>query len=284
MGYKIVADSCCDFTKEMRGVNFVHVPLTLQIGDYHILDDDNFDQKDFLKRMAAYPDAAKSACPSPEAWLAAFAGEETDIYVMTITAQLSGTYNSAVQAKKIYEEEHPGEKNIHVFDSQGTSGKETILAAYVKALADAGTPFEEIVRKGEALIPNIELYFCLGDLENMRKNGRLSALQTSVLNALRVKLICRETNGNVVKMTQDISINRAIVKLCDVAVKKAQGRDTSGGSLVVSHCNCPERGQKVVDLMTAKLNFKEVVLLEMGGLNSLYASDGGVIVCHSYSV
>ena len=121
MAYKIVVDSCCEMTDTLKSMqNIVSVPLTLQIDNYKILDDENFDQNDFVERMLAYEGTAKSACPSPAAFADAYEGEEEDVYVVTITKKLSGTYNSAVQAVELFREENNSTKNIHVFDSKGT--------------------------------------------------------------------------------------------------------------------------------------------------------------------
>ena len=116
MSYRIIADSCCDKTQYIKDMdNITFVPLTLSVGDYTIPDDDNFDQDDFIGRMKASDTVAKTACPAPDAWAKAFDCAEEDVYVITITDKLSGTYNSALQGKTIFEEENEGKKkNIHV--------------------------------------------------------------------------------------------------------------------------------------------------------------------------
>lgn len=283
MSYKIVVDSPCDFTEAMRSWdNIARVPLTLQVGDYKILDDENFDQDDFVKRMQAYDDAAKSACPSIESWLKAYEeGDYDEIYVVTITGELSGTYNSAVQAKRVYEEENGMKKKIHVFDSRATSVKETLIAVRIKKLADSGMKFEDIVSDVNQYIKDTQMYFFLDDLENLRKNGRLSNLQASVFTALHVKLICKEVNGNIDKITQEISSNRAVLKLCDVITKSIANIDASEYTLAVSHCYAPERGQVVLDRIGGL--FGNAYLIGMSGLNTLYANVGGIIVAYGKS-
>lgn len=115
MKYKIVADSCCDLTADMKNwQDFEIVPLTLEIGEYRIFDDENFDQDDFISRMKANGGNAKSACPAPDAFKKAYEGDYDAVFVLTITNQLSGTYNSALQGKMLYEEEFGDDKN-HCF-------------------------------------------------------------------------------------------------------------------------------------------------------------------------
>ena len=70
MSYLILCDSCTDFTEDMKqDPHFAHIPLTIHIGDYDIIDDDTFDQQDFLRRIDAYPECAKSSCPAPDEYL-----------------------------------------------------------------------------------------------------------------------------------------------------------------------------------------------------------------------
>lgn len=108
MSYKIIADSCCDLTAEMKEWNNLTViPLTLQIGDYVIQDDENFNQDDFIRRMTSSKELAKSACPSPDAFAKACEGDEDEVYILTITDKLSGCYNSALQGVALYNDEHP---------------------------------------------------------------------------------------------------------------------------------------------------------------------------------
>lgn len=100
MSYLILCDSCTDFTKEMmEDSHFIRIPLTLHIGEEDIIDDETFDQKSFLQKVAAYPDCPKSSCPSPEKYMEYFE-QADDIYIITLSSHLSGSYNSAELAKK----------------------------------------------------------------------------------------------------------------------------------------------------------------------------------------
>ena len=124
MSYKIVGDSCLDLTKKLRmDPRFQIVPLTLQVGDAMIVDDEGFDQAEFLKLVKESQDCPKTACPSPEAFKKAYECEEEDIYVITISSHLSGSYNSAMVGKSLYEEEH-GHKNILILDSESAASGE----------------------------------------------------------------------------------------------------------------------------------------------------------------
>lgn len=125
MSYKIVADSCCELPEELLADERVEiVPLELFVGEYHTMDDETFDQADFLSRVAACRECPRSACPSPESYMRAFGSSAERVYVVTLSSQLSGSYNSAVLAANLYREEF-GDRKIHVFDSESASGGET---------------------------------------------------------------------------------------------------------------------------------------------------------------
>lgn len=284
MSYKIVVDSCCDLTAQMQEwPNIESVPLTLQIADYTILDDKGFDQDDFIARIKANGGVANSACPAPDAFKKAYEGDYDEVYVITITDKLSGTYNSAVQAKMLYEEEHNDGKKIYVFNSLATSGLETLIAQEIKNTADSGMDFDSVVNHINDFIDNhCLLYFCLDSLDALRQNGRLFALAASVLEKIHLKLICKAKDGNIAPLGKDITINRALVKMTKMISENVAGMDLSDKKLIVTHVCCEERAKFVADKITEKSHFGKVEIIKASGLNSLYASEGGILVAYSF--
>ena len=128
MSYKIVVDSCCELPEEYKRTGrFEIVPLGLEVGDYRIMDDEDFNQKEFLEKVAACPVCPKSSCPSPERYMEAFRCDAEHVYVVTLSSKLSGSYNSAELGKKLYMEKY-GDKDIFVCDSESASCGETQIA------------------------------------------------------------------------------------------------------------------------------------------------------------
>lgn len=286
MSYRIIADSCCDRTAIMSSWdNITFVPLTLSIGDdYTILDDESFDQDDYIKRTLESNDVAKTACPAPNAWANAFDCDEDELYVITITDRLSGTYNSALQGKALYEEEHPNSnKKIYVFNSLATSGIESLIAERIKVLGDSGMSFDEIVEDvNKFIVDNTALYFCLESLDVLKSNGRLFALAASVLKKLKLKLIFeRTTEGNIKPVGQDIAINRSIIKMANIIAENVDGIDLSDKRLIITHVCCEDRAKFVAEKIAAKVQFGSVEIVKGSGLNSTYAANGGIIVSYT---
>jgi DegV family protein with EDD domain len=284
MAYKIVVDSCCDLNENMKKwSNLQVVPLTLQIGDYVVVDDENFNQEDFISRMIESKELAKSACPSPDAFAKAIEGDEDEVYIITITSKLSGCYNSAMQGVALYKDEHEGsEKKIHVFNSKATAGLETLMAEKIKELADGGAAFEEIVEKIEDYCVNgLGLYFCLESMDALKGNGRLYNLAASVIEALRVKLICRRTDeGNISVAGKDLTVKRALNKMAGFIADETAGSNLAGKKCYITEVCCIEKANEVKERILAACNYakENIIILKASGLNSLYASNGGIIV------
>lgn len=276
MRYKIIGDSCLDLTKEMRkDPCYSMIPLTLMVGERHFVDDETFDQKEFIKVVKEYPDCPKSACPSPEMFKEAYCCEEENVFVITLSAALSGSYNSAVLAKSLYEEEC-GKKNILVLDSKSASSGQLNIAMYIRELCDQGLEFDEICEKAAAYRDRMNTYFVLESLDTLKKNGRLTGLQAFFATKLNIKPVMGADNGTIIKLDQARGIQKALQRMAEIAVKEAG--TTKDKRLVIAHCNAPERAQFMKEKLCSMAEFKEVVITDTCGVSTVYASDGGVIL------
>ena len=276
MRYKIIGDSCLDLTKEMRkDPCYSMIPLTLMVGERHFVDDETFDQKEFIKVVKEYPECPKSACPSPEMFKEAYCCEEENVFVITLSAALSGSYNSAVLAKSLYEEEY-GKKNILVLDSKSASSGQLNIAMYIRELCDQGLEFDEICEKAAAYRDRMNTYFVLESLDTLKKNGRLTGLQAFFATKLNIKPVMGADNGTIIKLDQARGIQKALQRMAEIAVKEAG--TTKDKRLVIAHCNAPERAQFMKEKLCSMAEFKEVVITDPCGVSTVYASDGGVIL------
>jgi len=277
MSYRVVVDSCGELTQEMKDSGcFINVPLTIMLGDYHVVDDETFDQADFLKRVEEYPDCPKTSCPSPEKYMESYQCDADHIYAVTLSANLSGSYNSAVLGKNLYEEEY-GDKPIYVFDSRSASIGQTLIALKIAECEEAGMPFEQVVETVENFITEQITYFVLESLEALRKNGRLTGMKALVATALNIKPYCGATpQGTIFQAGQARGIKKALSKMVDVFV--AELKNSEEKIVAISHCNCFERAMDVKRMIEAKITPKKIIVLDTRGISSTYASDGGIIV------
>ena len=277
MSFHIVADSCCELTADMKKRENIEIaPLTLEVGGESILDDETFDQKYFLKRVAECPECPKSACPSPDYFRKSFLNGAERCYAVTLSAQLSGSYNSAVLGANLAQEENEDLK-IHVFNSRSASIGETLIVKKIVECEEAGMSFERVVETVELYISTQHTYFVLENLETLRKNGRLSKTKALVASALKIKPVMGATSeGDIVQLDQARGINKALMKMVDAVVNDAQHVETK--TLAVSHCNCPERAEMVKEALLERLAVQDVFVLDTQGVSSMYANDGGIII------
>lgn len=282
MSFHIVCDSCTDLTEEdLKKGCYTLVPLTLLVDGEEIIDDETFDQADFLAKVAASKEAVKSACPAPESYMEAYSKAD-DIYVVTLSAELSGSYNSAVLGKNLYEEEN-GTKNIHVVNSRGAATTQVLIARKLNEYASQGMPFEEVVDKIEEYTTSLRTYFVLETLEVLRKNGRLSRLSATIAGALNIKPVMIGTRDGVIqKAAQARGMKKALAKM--VEHMGSEGRDLTRRQFVISHCNCYERAVYVKELIKKHLHAEDVDIVDTKGVSSLYACDGGIIVSYQILV
>lgn len=277
--YKIIIDSCGELTEELKADgHYESVPLEMEVNGHRIVDDATFDQQDFLKKVKESPVGPKSSCPSPERYMEAFQGEAEHIYVVTLSKELSGSYNSAVLAKNLYEEEYGKEKKqIYVFNSRSASIGETLIGIRVQECEEAGMEFGKIVEVVEAYIGTQHTYFVLETLETLRKNGRLSNLKAFVANALNIKPVMGSTpEGSICQLAQARGMNKALKKMVEEAISKVD--DSGERILAISHCNCPMRAESVKEEIERITKFKKIIIADTAGISSMYANDGGVII------
>ena len=277
MSYKIVVDSCCELPEELKhDPRYEIVPLTLIVGDsYERLDDDGFDQKEFLRAVAECPVSPRSACPSPEKYMEAYRTDADHVYVVTLSSKLSGSYNSAVLGKNLYHETY-GEKQIYVVDSRSASCGETQIAMQIARWEDEGMGYEEITEKIEKFTDGMHTYFVLDNLDTLRKNGRLSGVKALVASTLSIKPVMAGDQGSIVQLGQSVGIKKALAKMVDHVVRDVV--DAEKKCLIITHCNNPERANSVKEQILAKVKFKDVLIMDTAGISSMYANDGGVIV------
>ena len=276
MGYKIILDSCGELPEEFQNDSrFERVPLRLDVGDYHILDDENFNQKEFLQKVAEYPKCPGSSCPSPERYMEACRTEAEHVYIVTLSSHLSGSYNSAELGRKLYREKH-GEKQICIVDSQSASGGQTQIGLLAMELEEAGVPFEEIEKRLNEYRDEMKTYFVLDNLETLRKNGRLSEVKSMVAQTLNIKPVMSAKGGIIIQKSQAIGMKKALMKIRDYMLKEVA--ELNERRIVITHCNCPDRAEYLKGLLKEKARLKEVVIMDTAGVSSMYANDGGIIV------
>lgn len=272
MKRKIVADSSCDIW-ELNGVDFAVAPMTISTDNKHYVDNQELDVRLMSEDLAKYKGVSHTACPSVGSWLDCYEGFD-EIFVITLTGAMSGTYNSAMTAKGIYEEENENVK-VHVFDSLSTGPEMRLLIEKLKEMIEEDLPFEEIVEKGQDYLNHTRLFFALKSLHNFAMNGRVSKTVASAIGVLNISIFATASEEGTI---QQISKCRGEKKVVKSMIEHLENAEYHGGKVRISHADNLKLAHSVRDKILELYPHADIIVYPMGGLCTYYAEIGGLLV------
>ena len=272
MKIKIVSDSSSNIL-EMKGLDYTSVPLKIIVGEKEFVDAKELDIKNMIKTLAAFNDKTSTSCPNSSEWLEAF--DDADIvYGFSITSNLSGCYNAAMQAKIMCEEERPDVK-IHIFDSLSVGPEVQLLMEKLIEFINAGLFFEETVEKMNEYMTHTHLLFSLESLANLARNGRVSPLVAKAAGLLGIRLVGKASD---VGTLEPISKCRGEKKAIAEIMKLMKEHGYKGGPVRIAHCYNEGAAAALKEKIIADFPDAEIQVLLCTGLCSYYAEKGGVLV------
>ena len=269
---RFITDSCSDMI-QTEGGNFVSVPLVISTDEKEYVDDEYLDIHEMLDDLSVYKGKSGTACPSVESWLHAFEGADT-IFVVTMTSALSGTYNSALVAKKIYEHSHP-EAKIHVFDTLSAGPELRLLMEKLFSFERAGKTFEEIVRCGEKYLQTTRLFFVLKSLHNLAQNGRVNKVIAAAAGALGISVLGTASAEGTLESSAKCRGDKKVIAGMLEEITKAGFQN---GKVRISHVENPELAEKLRIALMERFPEAEILIYKARGLCSYYAERGGILV------
>lgn len=272
MKRKIVADSSCDMW-ELNGVDFAVAPMTISTDNKHYVDNQELDVHLMSEELAKYKGVSHTACPSVGSWLDCYEGYD-EVFVVTLTGAMSGTYNSAMTAKGIYEEENENVK-VHVFDSLSTGPEMRLLIEKLKEMIEEDLPFEEIVEKGQDYLNHSRLFFALKSLHNFAMNGRVSKTIASAIGVLNISIFATASEEGTI---QQISKCRGEKKVVKSMIEHLENAGYHGGKVRISHADNLKLAHNVRDKILELYPNADIIVYPMGGLCTYYAEIGGLLV------
>lgn len=268
---KIISDSGANVL-HLDDASFENIPLTIHVNGTDYQDDASLSVNEFIESLHQNDGKTSTACPSIAQWQKAFEGAD-EIYAITITSVLSGSYNSAVQAANLYREDHP-ETKIHVIDSLSAGPEMELIIDKLKESIDAGLNFDEICAKINAYKEKTHLNFALESLDNLAKNGRISPAVAKVAKMLKIRIIGRPDDG---KLTP-IGKARGAKKTISYLIKDMEEHGFSNGRVIIAHILNEEGADNLKQAILAKHPEASVEIREARGLCTYYAQKGGLMV------
>ena len=272
MKNNLVVDSCTDFIKETEDIP--RVPFRILIEDEEIIDE-NLDIIKLIEKMKNTKKQIKTACAPPEDFINKLK-EEANNFIVTISSQLSGSYNSAMVAVETFKEKFP-DSFVHIFDTKTAAAGETLIAMKVKSLIEENLNVEEIIERTNKFIAKTNTLFILESLDNLAKNGRITNFKAILANMLHiVPIMGADDDGHIVLREQVRGKKKAFARLVDKIAE--YNVDYENTILGITHVNCLEKAEKLRDDIKAKYPFKDIKIFKSSGLSTIYADDGGIVI------
>ena len=273
MKRKIVADSSANLL-HLTGVDFVSVPLQIDAGEHHWVDDETLDLGNMLDVLAAHKGRSCSACPSPDAYTEAF-GDADEVFCLPISQGLSGSYNSACVAAQDYMESHPTTK-VHVIDTLTAGPAMTMVAEALSFLvAREDMTFEQIRDAIDAQTAKTKVLFSLGNVHNLAANGRLPFTIAKLIGMLNIRLVgVSDEHGKIAMLERP----RGDIKAVAALVHQLQEQRFNGRWCTIHHCRNEKAALSLKEQILAKWPEAVVAVGETRGLCSYYAEAGGIML------
>ena len=269
---KIVADSSANLMA-LNTVAFDAAPLKIITAEREFIDNRELDLNEMIRFFKAYKGKSQTSCPNPEDWLAAF-GDAEDVYCVTITSGLSGSYNAACVARDMYEQMHPG-RRVYVIDSLSAGPELTLLVEKLEELIGDGKTYEEI----RAYIPEYQkktgLLFMLESLNNFAANGRVSPAVAKIAGVLGIRIVGKASDVGTLAPTDKC---RGETKSLNAIVKHLKASGLKTGKVQLAHCLNESAANTLKGMIEAELPAVTVKIGKNLGLCSYYAEKGGLLV------
>ena len=272
MRYQIVSDSSSNVF-HMEGVNYTTVPMKIIMGEKEFVDTAALDVRGMVDELRAYKGKSGSSCANAQEWLDAF-GDADMVFGVTISRNLSGSYNAAEAAARDYAEEHPDAK-VHIFDSLSAGPEMAMVAEKIAELVGKGLSFEEIVAGVREYQNHCHTLFCLESMNNLARNGRVNPAVAKIASVLGIRACGDAQNGQIIPTQKPRGQKKATETLA--AMVRERGF-SDGCRLRIAHCFGQEQAQLLADAVRKDLPGARVEIEPTTALCSFYAEEGGLII------
>ncbi len=269
---KIVADSSADLFS-LSSVDFESAPLKIITADKEYVDDENLDVKAMVDELGNYNGKSSTSCPNAADWLGAF-GDAEEIYCVTITATLSGSYNAAVLAKQTYEEQYPDRK-VFVLNSLTAGPEIALIIDKIEELVLANKDFDCICKAITKYSAKTRLLFMLESMKNLANNGRVSPLVAKMAGLLGIRVVGKASDRGDL---EPLNKCRGEKKALETIVSHMKAIGCVDGSIRIAHCFNESAAKELAALLKNEFKNAKIKLYNCKALCSFYAEKGGLLV------
>lgn len=278
MAYKIVADSSADLLV-LDGVPFASAPLTIRTTEKEFVDNAALDVSAMQDYLLTYKGKSSTACPSIGEYIEAF-GDAEEIYCVTITGKLSGSYNAACTAAKNYTEQYP-DRHVLVIDSISAGPENTLVIEKLRTLLLEKLPMEAVKEKISEYQKKLHLFFSLESMRNLANNGRVSPIVAKMAGVLGIRAIGKASDIGTLEMTNK---SRGAKKMIADMIENIKNTGFAGGRMKIHHCQNLPTAEELKAAIKAAFPKAEPEIAEARGLCSFYAERGGILIGYEGAV
>lgn len=272
MIFRIVSDSSSDLYN-LSDVEYVSVPLKIITDEKEYIDTPELDVDGMTNDLLKYKGTSRSSCPNMEDWKSAFEGAD-GVFCVSITRNLSGSYNSAKLAVKEFLEENP-DKKAFVADTLTAGPECALIVEKLRELILSGLDFEEIKEELIAYQKTTHLLFALESMRNLANNGRISHAAAKMAGLLGIRAVGKADMNGTLEMVSKV---RGADKTVEEVFAKMKEHGYSGKTVRIHHCQNPEISNSLKEKILSEFPSAKVTVGTTAALCSFYAERGGFLV------
>lgn len=269
---KIVADSSADLPI-ITDVAFSSAPLKILTAEKEYIDDASLDVESMVNDLANYNGKSSTACPAPEDWLSSF-DDSKYVFCVTITSNLSGTYNTACIAKQTYEEQYPDRK-VCVFDSLSTGPEMVLIIEKIQECILNGMSFEETCDTITEYMKHTKLLFMLESMKNLANNGRVKPLVAKAVGLLGIRIVGKASDVGTLEV---LDKHRGQKKGLTAMLNHMKEMGFKNGKIRIGHCFNEDAANSLKHLIEDAFGKVRIEIYKLHGLCSFYAEKGGLLM------
>lgn len=272
MTYKIVLDSSCNL-RNLSGIDSAVVPLKIGTDEREFVDAAALDTAAMMEYLESYKGRSGTSCPNVGEFLDAF-GDAERIFVVTITSNLSGCYNAAVQAKQVYEQTYPDRK-VCTLDTLSTAGEMILIAEKLQELIGTGMEFEQIEKNIREYMQHTHLLFSLESLNNLARNGRVSNLVAKAVGLLGIRVVGKASEVGTLEAMHKVRGNSKALK---TLMNLLEDMGYQGGRLHIDHALNEATAEELAKTIRSVWPDSRITIGQCTGLCCFYAERGGLLI------
>lgn len=269
--YVIVSDSSCDLPDELiRENNIKVVPFYVSLdGNDYLKERVNLQVRDFYEKMVNESNLnPKTTLPSVADYEDVFEEQikaGNSIICVCITSKFSGSYNSASVAKENCLEKYPNAK-ITVIDSMVNTGVQGLLVLEIARMKRDGKTYDEAIKLANAMRKTGRIFFTVGNLEYLRKGGRIGKLVGIVGATLKIKPIIVLRDGEIFSAGISFTRKKSFLKATDAALNyfKENKENPDDYQFITGYGYDIEEGKLYNEKLKEILKREDVLLIQIG--------------------